>query len=99
VAINKPYKCNLKDKAKFKSVARNPNNVLAASWPLHQMLDGINNRDNMSVVKLSVVSASDTTTAAQGNRYSVTLQLQFFNEVDAAGFQARFGTTQVDKLK
>eukprot|EP00978_Attheya_sp_CCMP212_P047431 scaffold421366_cov58-Attheya_sp.AAC.1 len=62
------------------------------------MLDGINNWDNMSVVKLSVVSACDTTIAEQGNRYSVTLQLQFFNEVDAAGFQARCGATQVDKL-
>ncbi|KAL3921033.1 MAG: hypothetical protein SGILL_002967 [Bacillariaceae sp.] len=97
VGRNKPYKCHLKDKAKYKSVARNPNNVLAASWPLHQMLDGLNHYENMSVIKLSISSVSDTTIATQDNRSSVTLQLEFFNKVDAAAFQARQGARQVDE--
>ena len=59
VGTNKHYKCHLKSQTKYKSVASNPNNMLAASWPLHQMLDGLNNMDNMSVVKLSIYSASD----------------------------------------
>jgi len=51
VGTNKHYKCHLKSQTKYKSVASNPNNMLAASWSLHQMLDGLNNMDNMSVVK------------------------------------------------
>ena len=94
---NKPYKCHLKDKAKYKSVARNPNNMLAASWPLHQMLDGINHSDNMSVIKLSISSASDTTFATQDNRYSVTLQMEFFNEVDAAALQPLQSAKRLDE--
>lgn len=96
VGRNKPYKCHLKDKAKYKSVARNPNNTLAASWPLHQMLDGLNHHENMSVIKLSISSMSDTTVATQDNRYSITLQMEFFNEVDAAALQATQGARRVD---
>ena len=75
VGRNKAYKCHLKDKAKYRSVAGNPNNMLAASWPLHQTLDGLNHHENMSVIKLSISSMSDTTIATQDNRYSVTLQM------------------------
>mmetsp|Transcript_9267 Transcript_9267/g.17729 ORF Transcript_9267/g.17729 Transcript_9267/m.17729 type:complete len:125 (-) Transcript_9267:92-466(-) len=77
--------------------ANNPNNILAASWPLHQMLDGLDHYENMPVIKLSISSVTDETIATQDNRYSVTLQLEFFNEVDAAAFQARDGARQVDK--
>lgn len=96
VGTNLPYKCHLKDKARFKSVAQDPNNLLAASWPLHQMLDGLNNRDNMSVVKLSVVSKSPTPIAAQDGRFSVTLRLDFLNDIDANSFQARNGARRSD---
>ena len=96
VGRNKPYKCHLKDKAKFKSVAGNENNVLAASWPLHQMLDGLNHADSMSVVKLSVVSASEYTISSKCDRYAVVLQLEFFNKVDAAAFQPRADASKVD---
>lgn len=96
VGRNKPYKCHLKDKARFKSIARNENNVLAASWALHQMLDGINHADDMSVVKLSVVSSSTHTVASKDNRYAVVVQLEFFNTVDAAAFQACQGADKVD---
>lgn len=96
VGRNKPYKCHLKDKAKFKSVARNENNVVAASWPLHQMLDGLNHIDDMSVVKLSVITSSDRKISSQENRYAVVLQLDFFNAVDAAAFQPRVGAKKLD---
>ena len=55
------------------------------------MLDGLNNRDNMSVVKLSVVSKSPRPIAAQDGRFSVTLRLYFFHDVDANSFQAKNG--------
>jgi len=96
VGRNKPYKCHLKDKAKFKSVARNENNIVAASWALHQMLDGLNHADNMSVVKLSVTSLSDCTISSQDNRYAIVVKLEFFNSVDAAAFQPRAGATKID---
>ena len=97
VGTNMPYKCHLKDKAKFKSVARNPNNILAASWPLHQMLDGLNNLDRMSVVKLSVAYASDSLVLSQDNRFAVTLQLGFFHKVDASSFQPRNGAKKLNE--
>lgn len=94
VGTNKPYKCHLKDKARFKAAARDQNNLLAESWPLHQMLDGINNNDDMSVVKLSVVGASEGPIVAEGNRFSVTLRLEFFHKVDADSFQAKTGASR-----
>jgi hypothetical protein len=97
VGTNKPYKCHLKDKARFKSLANNPNNILAASWPLHQMLDGLNNKDDMSVVKLSLVSASQNTIASKENRYAATVQLKFLHEADSQAFQATAGAQRVDK--
>lgn len=98
VGRTKPYKCHLKDKAKYKSVANDPNNILVASWPLHQMLDGLDHHDAMSVVKLSVVSMSDTAFAEYDNRYRVILKLEFFTEVDAAAVQWRTGAQKLDKL-
>mmetsp|Transcript_19548 Transcript_19548/g.42141 ORF Transcript_19548/g.42141 Transcript_19548/m.42141 type:complete len:345 (-) Transcript_19548:419-1453(-) len=89
VGTNRPYKCHLKDKARFRSVARNQNNLLAASWNLHQMLDGLNNMDSMSVLKLSVVNASEYRLAEKDNRFRVTLQLEFYHELDAKAFQPR----------
>lgn len=96
LGTTKPYKCHLKDKAKYKSVAGNPNNIVAASWPLHQMLDGLNNQDNMSFAKLSILSASDATIATMDNRYAVTLELRFFHTVDALAFQARTDANRRD---
>mmetsp|Transcript_15048 Transcript_15048/g.22954 ORF Transcript_15048/g.22954 Transcript_15048/m.22954 type:complete len:162 (+) Transcript_15048:599-1084(+) len=89
VGTNRPYKCHLKDKARFRSVARNQNNLLAASWPLHQTLDGPNNMDFMSVLKLSVVNSSEHRLAEKDNRFSVKLQLEFYHELDAMAFQPR----------
>lgn len=97
VGTNKPYKCHLKDKARFKAVARDQNNLLAASWPLHQMLDGLNNNDDMSVVKLSVVGTPMGPIVAKGNRFAVNLRLEFFHQVDADSFQAKEGSVRRGK--
>mmetsp|Transcript_19580 Transcript_19580/g.53890 ORF Transcript_19580/g.53890 Transcript_19580/m.53890 type:complete len:344 (-) Transcript_19580:114-1145(-) len=94
MGTNKHYKCHLKDKALFKSVQRNQNNMVAASWTLHQMLDGLNNLDGMPVVKLSVTGSSENRMAEKGGRYQVTLQLLFFHEVDALAFQAKAGCSE-----
>lgn len=89
VGTNRPYKYHLKDKAIFQTVARNQNNLLAASWNLHQMLDGLNNMDSMSVLKLSVVNTTECRIAEKDNRFGVTLQLEFYHELDANAFQPR----------
>ena len=60
------------------------------------MLDGLNHAHGMSVVKLSVESTSDYRVCFKENRYAVALQLEFFNEVDAAAFQPRMGASKID---
>ena len=97
LGTNKPYKCHLKDKALFKAIQNNPNNMVAASWPLHQMLDGLNNQDGMPVMKLSTVNSSPERIQEKDRRFSVTLQLEFYHVVDAESFQARVGSKRVDK--
>ena len=94
MGTNKHYKCHLKDKALFKSVQRNPNNIVAASWTLHQMLDGLNNQDKMPVVRLSVAGTSQHRITNEGGRYQVTLQLDFFHEIDAEALQAKVGYSE-----
>jgi hypothetical protein len=44
----KPYICHIKPKAKFDHLKNDPNNRLAASWPFHQMFDGLNTVDSIS---------------------------------------------------
>ena len=52
----------------------------------------------MSVLKLSVVKSSDSRLAAKDNRFSVVLNLEFFNEVETAVFQPRpEGAKRIDK--
>lgn len=53
------------------------------------MLDGLNNADSMSVVKLDVVDASEFPYADHDDRFRVTLKLEFFHEVDARAFKPR----------
>lgn len=94
MGTNNHYKCHLKDKALFKSVQRDPNNIVAASWTLHQMLDGLNNRDKMPVVKLSVCGTSQHPLADKQGRYRVSLQLEFFHIIDAQAFQPKAGCSE-----
>jgi len=93
----KPYKCYLKDKARFKALQREENNIVVASWPFHQMLDGLNTEEtSIPQVALSVRSTSEHRSAAHANRFSVTLGLEFFEKVDADSFQPRKGAKRID---
>lgn len=85
-----PYKCHLKDKARFKALQREENNLVVASWPFRQMLDGLNTMEtSIPLVALSVRSTSEHRSAAHDNRYSVTLCLEF-------SFQPRAGAKRID---
>jgi len=72
-----PYKCHLKDKAKFKSLQNNENNMVAASWELHQQMDGLNSIDGIPGVALSVVKWGNERIAEHDNRIMVRLNLEF----------------------
>ena len=93
----KHYKCHLKDKAKFKQLQNDENNMLAASWTFHQQLDGLNVEEGMPLAAISVKKASSGQIAAHDNRYSVTLLIEFFYPELAAVFAAPVGAGKGDQ--
>ena len=82
------YKCHLKDKARFKGLQSNENNMVAASWAFHQQLDGLNVKEGIPLVAISIKSASNHWVASHDNRYPVTLSIEFFYPDLAASFAA-----------
>lgn len=102
-SIDKPiphlrhYKCHLNDKAKFKLLQNDENNMVAASWTFHQQLDGLDVEDGMPLAAMSIKEASSCRIAAHGNRYRVTLSIQFFYPELAASFAAPEGARNGDQ--
>ena len=94
----KHYKWHLKNKSKFKKLQNDENNIVAASWTFHQLLDGLNTEEGIPLVKLSVKSTSDHRIASQGNRFSVTLNLEFFYQENASAFAGNEGARKVNEL-
>ena len=93
----KHYKCHLKDKAKFKRLQNNENNMLAASWTFHQQLDGLNVDEGIPLAAICVKESSSCRIAAHDNRYSVTLSIEFFFPELASSFAAPKGATKSDQ--
>ena len=104
-SIDKPvphinhYKCHLKDKAKFRKLQNNENNMVAASWTFHQQLDGLNVQEGIPLVAMSVKDASKDRSASHDNRYRVTLTIAFFYSELATSFAAREGAQRRDRDK
>ena len=92
----KHYKCHLKDKAKFKQLQTNENNMVAASWFFHQQLDGLNVSEGIPLVALSWESASPSPLASHGSRYQVTLLVEFFYSELAASFAQADHAVRID---
>ena len=92
----KHYKCHLKDKAKFKQLQTNENNMVAASWFFHQQLDGLNVSEGIPLVALSWESASPSPLASHGSRYQVTLLVEFFYSELAASFAHADHAVRID---
>jgi hypothetical protein len=63
--------------------------MVAASWTFHQQLDGPNVKEEMPLAAMSVKEASSCWSAAQANRYPVTLSIQFFFPQLATSFAAQ----------
>ena len=83
-----PYKSHLKDKTRFKSMQNDENNLLAVSWSLHQMMDGINTDQGLPMVSISVRSkGKGQPSIDHDNRFPVTLLLKFRDENHANMFQ------------
>ena len=93
----KQYKCHLKSKSKFKKLQNDENNIVAASWTFHQLLDGLNTEEGIPLVKLSVKSTSAHRITSQGNRFSVTLNLEFFYQENASVFAGNEGARKVNE--
>eukprot|EP00173_Palmaria_palmata_P002256 Plantae.Rhodophyta-Palmaria_palmata.ctg24150.p1 GENE.Plantae.Rhodophyta-Palmaria_palmata.ctg24150~~Plantae.Rhodophyta-Palmaria_palmata.ctg24150.p1 ORF type:complete len:125 (+),score=19.05 Plantae.Rhodophyta-Palmaria_palmata.ctg24150:35-376(+) len=74
--------------------------MVAASWTFHQPLDGLNTVEGIQLVALSVKSTSDHRIAARGDRFSVTINLKFFYQENAAAFAGNQGASKckVDEL-
>lgn len=91
-----PYKCHLKDKAKFKTLQSNENNLVAASWQLHQQMDGLNSTEGIPGVALSLAKVGNQRSAAHGNRIMVHLNLEFRNEYLANLFRGNHMPVKID---
>ena len=74
------YQCHLKPKSQFRHLIHNENNIVAANWIFHQMMDGIHTKDDIPLVAISVKSKSNEPSPIHDNRYAVTLQLKFYRE-------------------
>jgi hypothetical protein len=92
------YKCHLHDKAKNKRFQNNENNMVAASWYFHQLLDGLNTEDKIPLVVLSLKSVSEARLVAKDNRYQVTIAVEFFDQKYLAAYQAPTGASLVAGL-
>lgn len=93
----KHYKCHLKDKAKFKQLQMNENNMVAASWLFHQQLDGLNVEEGIPLVALSWKAASNDRLAHHNRRYQVTLLVEFFYQELAAVFASTGLARKIDE--
>lgn len=91
-------KCHLHDKAKNKKLQNDENNMIAASWPFHQMMDGIATTEKIPTLRLSFISASDHTLAVHDNRYEVSVGIEFRDAASASNYQPPTGAIKVDAL-
>ena len=92
-----PYKCHLKDKAKFKDYRNDENNMVAASWQLHQQLDGLNSTEGIPGVIMTISSTATDRSADHENRTAVSLNLEFHNEYLASLFQGNRMPKKIDE--
>uniref|UniRef100_A0A6T7I4N0 Uncharacterized protein n=1 Tax=Attheya septentrionalis TaxID=420275 RepID=A0A6T7I4N0_9STRA len=90
------YKCHLHDKAKNKRLQNNENNMVAASWYFHQLLDGVHTDDKIPLVVLTFVSASEARLADKDNRYQVKISVEFFDQKYRETYQAPVGARLMD---
>mmetsp|Transcript_7555 Transcript_7555/g.14809 ORF Transcript_7555/g.14809 Transcript_7555/m.14809 type:complete len:418 (+) Transcript_7555:469-1722(+) len=74
------YQLHIKDKAKFRDLRNNPNNLLAGSWtPFHQHFDGLNTPGNLPqvAVRFEQVVGEEIVGDERTKRHRVEVALEF----------------------
>jgi hypothetical protein len=84
----KPYRLHIKDKAQFKGLRDNENNMFAGSWTFHQLFDGLHTVEGHGVPLLAIQwlgSDPKVTQFPDGERrFKVELQIEFFTDAAEA---------------
>ena len=93
----KHVKCHLHDKAKNKKLQNDENNMVAASWPFHQMMDGISTKESIPLLRLSFLKASQNRLAEFDNRFRVTVQVEFRHVANASLYRAPLGAVKLNE--
>jgi hypothetical protein len=81
-SVLSPYRIHLKDKAwckkNEKKMTYDENNLVAGSWPMHQLIDGLKTRSGLPEVSMKVeqIGAAETVDTG-GKRKRVTIEVRF----------------------
>ena len=71
--------------------------MVAASWQLHQPLDGLNSTEGIPGVLMTISSTGTDCSADHENRTAVSLNLEFHNEYLASLFQGNGMPKKMDE--
>ena len=77
----------------------NKNNLLAASRPFHQMMDGLNTDEHLPMVAISVKSKVSDRSASHAYRFPMVVLLEFQEETHASIFRGNTGSRRVEGTK
>jgi hypothetical protein len=97
------YRLHIKDKAKFKILKDNPNNLLAGSWtPFHQFFDGLNTPENLPQVAIRYVQdKGQELVGDESKRFRVEIALEFRDSAAAELMAPRLktGSSKLNQLE
>lgn len=94
------YQMNLKDKALFKALKNNENNIIAGTWIFHQHLDALNLDEDVPCLALRFVSKADERDASMDGRVCVVVEIEFLDVTSEEKIKGNFkpGTARVKDL-
>lgn len=104
----KPYICLIKPKAKFDNIKHEEYNKVAASWPFHQMFDGLNTYDletgenNLPLVAIKPLKTSireENVGEPPRKRKRVEVELEYRNSEFAQKNVLKPGSTRISDVK
>ena len=94
----RPYKLYLKDKAKFKKLQTNENNMLCGSWSFHQKLDGLMTTEGIPLLAPSVAEVAPAPSPDHDDRFWIKLKVEFKEPqyADLSSFKPGYATDESD---
>lgn len=93
----KHIKCHVHSKQKNKKLQTNESNMIAASWPFHQMMDGFSTTESIPLLRLSCVEASQNRFADFDGRFKVTVQIEFRHKTNETLYRPPTGAKKVNE--